>query len=61
MEANPSDAVPAFTEYAADRWWVARSHLMQLAGIMLIDSALLILAQQMEAVRDKGVLIYHRG
>jgi hypothetical protein len=60
MEANPSDAVPAFTEYAEDRWWVA-SHLTQLEGIMLMNSALLILAQQMEAVRTKGLVIYHCG
>lgn len=53
MDADPSDAVAAFTEYAADRWWVT-SHLMQLAGIMLMDAALLILAQQVEAARSKA-------
>lgn len=53
MTADPSDAIAAFTEYAADRWWVA-SHLTQLAGIMLMDTALLILAQQVEAVRGKA-------
>jgi hypothetical protein len=53
MEADPSDAVAAFTEYAADRWWVA-SHLTQLAGIILMDAALLILAQQIEAARGKA-------
>ncbi|MFL6718995.1 MAG: DUF4386 family protein [Burkholderiaceae bacterium] len=53
MDADPSDAVAAFTEYAADRWWVT-SHLTQLAGIGLIDAALLILAQQMEAARGKA-------
>jgi cytochrome c oxidase subunit IV len=53
MDADPSDAVAAFTEYAADRWWVA-SHLTQLAGITLMDAALLILAQQVEAARGKA-------
>jgi hypothetical protein len=53
MDADPSDAVAAFTEYAADQWWVA-SHLTQLAGITLMDAALLILAQQIEAARGKA-------
>jgi hypothetical protein len=52
MDADPSDAVAAFTEYAADRFWIA-SHLTQLAGIMLMDAALLILAQQIEGARGK--------
>ena len=51
--ADPSDAIAAFTEYAADRWWVA-SHLTQLTGIVLMDAALLILAQQVEAARGKA-------
>jgi hypothetical protein len=53
MDADPSDAIAAFTEYAADRWWVV-SHLIQLAGITLIDAALLLLAQQVEAARGKA-------
>jgi hypothetical protein len=53
MDADSSDAVAAFTEYAADQWWVA-SHLTQLAGITLMDAALLILAQQIEAARGKA-------
>ena len=48
MQADPNNAVAAFTEYAADRLWVA-SHLTQLAGVMLMVAALLILAQQLEA------------
>jgi hypothetical protein len=48
MDADPNDAIAAFTEYAADRWWVA-SHLMQLAGMTLMVAALLILARQLEA------------
>lgn len=53
MGADPSDAIAAFTEYAADRWWVA-SHLMQLAGILLMDAALLILAKEVEAARGRA-------
>ena len=48
MQADPNDAVAAFTEYAADRLWVA-SHLTQLAGVALMVGALLILAQRLEA------------
>jgi hypothetical protein len=39
--------VAAFTEYAADRLWVT-SHLMQLTGVALILTALLLLTQQLE-------------
>ncbi len=46
--ADPNQAVAAFTEYAADRLWVA-SHLLQLAGVALMVGALLFLAQQLEA------------
>jgi hypothetical protein len=53
MNADPSDAVAAFTEYAADQWWVA-SHLTQLAGIALMDAALLIMAEQIEAEKGKA-------
>ena len=48
MDADPNDAVAAFTEYAADHLWIA-SHLTQLAGVTLIVVALLFLAQQLEA------------
>jgi len=47
MGADPSDALAAFTEYAADRLWVA-SHLTQLAGVALMVAALLVLTQQLE-------------
>src|ERR1700687_704840 len=50
MGADPNDAVAAFTEYAADRLWVA-SHLTQLAGVALMVVALLFLTQQLEATR----------
>src|ERR1700736_3462355 len=56
MSADPNDAVAAFTEYAADRLWVA-SHLMQLAGIALMVAALQFLARQLEA---KGVIGWSR-
>jgi hypothetical protein len=35
LDADPNEAVAAFTEYAADRLWVA-SHLTQLAGVALM-------------------------
>jgi uncharacterized membrane protein (DUF2068 family) len=53
MEADPNDAVAAFTEYAADQLWVA-SHLMQLLGVGLIVTALLLLAWQLERVSGTG-------
>lgn len=48
MDADPNDAVAAFTEYAADPLWVA-SHLTQLAGVALMTAALLLLTRQLEA------------
>ena len=54
MEADPNDAIAAFTEYAADHLWVA-SHLTQLVGIALIVAALLFLAQQLEAASGTGL------
>src|SRR5687768_17106568 len=53
MEADPNEAVAAFTEYAADHLWVA-SHLTQLAGVALMVVALLFLARQLESARDTG-------
>ncbi len=47
-EADPNNAVAAFTEYAAAHRWVA-SHLIQFAGVTGIIAALLILARQLEA------------
>ena len=52
-EADPSEAVAAFTEYAADRLWIA-SHLTQLGGVTLLVAALLCLAQQLESGRGTG-------
>jgi hypothetical protein len=54
MEANPNEPVAAFTEYAADDFWVA-SHLMQLAGVASMMAALLFLATVLEARRGPGI------
>ena len=42
--ADPNDPIAAFTEYAADRLWVA-SHLGQFLGVVLIGMALLALGR----------------
>lgn len=47
-EADPNNAVAAFTEYAAAHRWVA-GHLIQFAGVTGIVAALLVLARQLEA------------
>jgi hypothetical protein len=56
MEADPNVALAAFTEYAADRNWVA-SHLMQLTGMALMVAALVLLSQRMAAGQAKVVAI----
>ncbi len=43
MDADPNDALAAFTEYAADQIWVA-SHLTQFFGVALIVSGLVTLS-----------------
>jgi len=43
MDADPNDALAAFTEYAADNMWVA-SHLTQFFGVALIVSGLVTLS-----------------
>jgi len=48
MGADPNDPAAAFTEYAADRLWIA-SHLVQLAGVAAMVAALLCLTGQLEA------------
>jgi hypothetical protein len=50
MRADPNDPVAAFTEYAADRLWIA-SHLIQLAGVALIVAALLLLSRRLDATK----------
>jgi hypothetical protein len=47
MHADPNVPLAAFTEYAADRHWIA-SHLMQLLGIVSIVAALVLLARRMK-------------
>ena len=46
VQADPNDAPAAFAEYAADRLWVA-SHLTQLAGVVLMLSALVLVSWMM--------------
>jgi len=48
MSADPNDPVAAFTEYAADRIWVA-SHLAQFAGFAVLGVALLALGRTLGA------------
>jgi hypothetical protein len=58
MQADPNDAMAAFTEYAADHIWVA-SHLTQLVGVTLMVIALLFLAEQLKS--SKGATIARIG
>jgi hypothetical protein len=53
LQADPNEAIAAFSEYAADRLWVA-SHLTQLAGVVLMVAALLLLAKQLESSSGTG-------
>ncbi|MBI3759762.1 MAG: hypothetical protein HY269_08425 [Deltaproteobacteria bacterium] len=46
MQADPNNALAAFTEYAADSHWIL-SHLMQLAGVALMATALVLLSRLM--------------
>ena len=57
-EADPSDALAAFTEYAADRLWIT-SHLTQLGGVALLVAALLCLAHQLESGSGTGWCLGH--
>ena len=50
MQADPNNAVAAFTEYTADRLWVA-SHLMQFVGVAGLGAALVALAGVMDVGR----------
>jgi hypothetical protein len=47
MQADPSLAVAAFEEYAADQHWVT-THLMQLAGVGGMVGSLVLLARRLE-------------
>lgn len=44
--ADPNMPLAAFTEYAADNYWVA-SHLTQLCGVILMVTALVLLSRRM--------------
>jgi hypothetical protein len=46
MQADPNVPLAVFIEYAADRNWVA-SHLMQLSGVALMVTALVLLSRIM--------------
>src|ERR1700692_4730191 len=46
MRGDPNVRLAAFTEYAADRHWIA-SPLMQLAGVALMVTALVLLSRMM--------------
>ena len=48
MQADPGDAVAAFTEYAADQHWII-GHLVQFTGIALVLGFMLILSRQVRA------------
>ncbi len=50
LGADPDDAVAAFTEYAADRLWVA-SHLGQFLGVALMVTALVALSRTFDVGR----------
>ncbi|MDP3703698.1 MAG: hypothetical protein Q8R78_04865 [Candidatus Omnitrophota bacterium] len=50
FEADPNDPLAAFTEYAADRLWVA-SHLTQLIGVLLMVFAFVLLSRRMASGR----------
>jgi len=54
VEANPNEPVAAFTEYAADDFWVF-SHLMQLVGVASMVASLLFLTTVLEAKRGPGI------
>ena len=46
MDADPNISLAAFTEYAADRHWVA-SHLLQLFGVISMAAALVLLSRRL--------------
>jgi hypothetical protein len=46
MTADPNQSLAAFTEYAADRNWIA-SHLMQLTGVAFMVMALVLISRRL--------------
>ena len=53
LGADPNDALAAFSEYAADHWWIT-SHLLQLVGVVLMVVALLFLARELDCAGKNG-------
>ena len=53
MDADPNNALAAFTEYAADQMWVA-SHLTQFFGVALIVSGLVTLSRMLTSGNAGG-------
>ncbi|HET8580778.1 MAG TPA: DUF4386 family protein [Nitrospiraceae bacterium] len=51
LGADPKDPLGAFTEYAADRFWIT-SHLMQLTGVVLMVFALVVLSRVISSGDD---------
>ena len=49
VPADPNDAVMAFALYATDRPWIA-SHLLQLAGLALMLTALLVITERQQVL-----------
>jgi len=52
--ADPNDAIAAFSEYAADQFWIA-SHLTQLLGVALIVCALIQLSRLLASGSASGL------
>jgi Domain of unknown function (DUF4386) len=50
MDAPPSDAVAAFSEYSRDKFWVA-SHLAQCFGVVLIAAGMIALSWKLRGGR----------
>ena len=57
MSADPNQPLAAFTEYAANHYWVA-SHLIQLLGVILMVAALILLSQKLaEGPADTAAIL----
>jgi hypothetical protein len=55
MQADPNDALAAFTEYAGDRHWIG-SHLMQFFGVAGIVLGLILFANKLDRKGDSGLV-----
>jgi len=54
LGSDPNDSIAAFSEYAADRLWIA-SHLTQLLGVVLIVCALIQLSRLLAGGSASGL------